>query len=110
MKRIDLAVIVLVLVFSAAVYFLAKEESDSVSVYSDGELFGEYPLSEDTVIDINGTNTLVIFDGKAYMSEADCPDKLCMKQGKIGENGGSIICLPNRVTVETGNNADAVSR
>ena len=33
------------------------------------------------------------------MSDADCPDKLCIHQGRIHKNGQWIICLPNRVAV-----------
>ena len=33
------------------------------------------------------------------MIHADCPDQLCVKQGKIGSGNLSIVCLPNRVTV-----------
>ena len=33
------------------------------------------------------------------MSEADCPDKVCMGMGKISRNGEFIACLPNRLLV-----------
>lgn len=62
------------------------------------------PLDRDAEIDIEGygggTNHLVIEDGKAWISEASCPDGLCVKMGKIGRNGQSVVCLPNRVVVE----------
>jgi hypothetical protein len=45
------------------------------------------------------TNVLVIQDGYAYMKEADCPDGLCIHQGRIHKAGQSIVCLPNRVVV-----------
>ena len=31
---------------------------------------------------------------------ADCPDHLCMKQHAIDKNGGTIVCLPNKVVIE----------
>jgi hypothetical protein len=34
------------------------------------------------------------------MKDADCPDKLCEKTGKISKNGETIVCLPHRVVVE----------
>ena len=34
------------------------------------------------------------------MEDADCPDKLCIKQGKIDSNGQKIVCLPNKTVVE----------
>ena len=34
------------------------------------------------------------------MISADCPDHLCVKQGKISADGEMIVCLPNKVTVQ----------
>lgn len=70
----------------------------------DGDVFGTYSLDEPQTISItdeNGevTNTAVISDGEIYMDDADCPDKLCVKQGTIHGAGRSIICLPNRVVI-----------
>ena len=41
----------------------------------------------------------MIRDGKADVTEADCPDKLCVLQGKISRSGQTIICLPNKTMV-----------
>ena len=59
-----------------------------------------YPLSKDGVFSLNGgTNTLVIENGEAWVSEANCPDKVCMGMGKISKNGEFIACLPNQVII-----------
>ena len=42
----------------------------------------------------------MIKSGTAYISEASCPDKQCMKQGKISRAGEMLVCLPNRVVVK----------
>ncbi len=34
------------------------------------------------------------------MEESSCPDKTCIKQGRIDRPGEIIVCLPNKVTVE----------
>ena len=34
------------------------------------------------------------------MIEADCPDRLCVKQKAICKNGETIVCLPHKVVVE----------
>ena len=41
----------------------------------------------------------MIEDGAARMEDADCPDQICVRQGKIRAQGETIICLPNRVVV-----------
>ena len=62
-------------------------------------------LSPVTNIDITGdgsdkpTNFLRIEDGKAYMTGADCPDGLCIRQGAISHVNESLVCLPNKVVV-----------
>ena len=59
-----------------------------------------YPLHKNGVFSLNGgTNTLVIENGEAWVSEADCPDKICMGMGKISKNGEFIACLPNQVII-----------
>ena len=75
-----------------------------VVVSVDGKKTAEYPLKKDATYELSGshlgTNTLVIRSGKAYISEANCPDKQCMKQGKISRTGEMLVCLPNRVVVK----------
>ena len=51
-------------------------------------------------IDNCGTNILTIKNGKAKMTDADCPDQLCVHQKAASKNHESIICLPNKVVVE----------
>ena len=78
------------------------------NVKVDGKITGTYSLIENQTIEINdGSNILEIKDGIADMIEADCPDKLCVKQKAISKNGESIICLPNEVVVEVKSNEDS---
>ncbi len=77
-----------------------KNEENTVIVSVDGELTHELSLYEDTVFSPDGGHTYVtVNDGKAFISKSDCPDGLCMKMKKADSNGGSVICLPNRVSV-----------
>ncbi|HOQ67411.1 MAG TPA: NusG domain II-containing protein [Candidatus Atribacteria bacterium] len=48
------------------------------------------PLGE-TIVEIKG--------GKVWVSSSPCPDKTCIKMGKIPDNGGFIACLPNRIII-----------
>ena len=75
-------------------------EGAIVLVQVEGQPETRYPLDQNGVYPLNGgTNTLTIADGYAWMSGADCPDHLCVYQGKIHREGEWIICLPNRVAV-----------
>ena len=76
----------------------------SVTVTVDGKVFGSWPLDRDEEIVIESgshfKNVLVIRDGEAMMTEADCPDKICVHHKPISRRGESIICLPHKLVVE----------
>ena len=55
---------------------------------------------EPTIYNSSNYNMLEIKDGKAFMSEATCPDLLCVHQKSISAKGEQIVCLPNKVIVE----------
>ena len=79
---------------------LTQKEGACVVVRIDGNEIGTYPLFASGMYSLNGgTNILVIENGCAYLKEADCPDHLCVKQGKISKTGQVITCLPNKLTV-----------
>lgn len=79
---------------------------DTVKITVDGELYCEKKLSESCEIKIGETNTAVIENGEVYMKDADCPDKLCVRQGKISDTSKKIICLPNKVIIEVTKKSD----
>jgi hypothetical protein len=103
MKKKDLILISIIIVLILASFLvinLLKEDGAYVIVRVDGNEVARYDLTEDGIYDLNGgTNVLRIEEGKAYLIEADCPDHLCINQGKIDQTGETITCLPNRLTV-----------
>ena len=85
-----------------------RESGAEAVVTVDGTEVGRYPLSKAGTFPLNGgTNILVIENGEAWVTEANCPDKICMGMGKISRNGEFIACLPNRllIVVEGGEKA-----
>ena len=103
MKKRDLILIASILIIAIALFLvveITKEEGAGVTVKVDGNTVAEYSLAKNGTHSLNGgTNILVIEDGKAYLSDANCPDKLCVHQGKISMTGETITCLPNKLTV-----------
>lgn len=76
------------------------EAGAGVIVAVNGREVARYSLAEPGVYELNGgTNTLKIEGGKAWLIHADCPDALCVKQGKVDKTGQVITCLPNQLTV-----------
>lgn len=47
-----------------------------------------------------GYNLIEIGDEQVRVIEADCPDKIDVKQGYISKIGETIVCLPNKMVVE----------
>ena len=82
------------------VFRFNREQGAAVVVRVDGADVAKYGLHQNGTYPLNGgSNTLVIDNGEAWLSHANCPDELCVKQGKISLNGQVITCLPNKLTV-----------
>lgn len=118
--RNDILLIAALLALSAGLwaYSLATRQAGGYAVVTiDGETVMELPLNADTSVVLGRgehSNTLVIEDGRAYISQATCPDHICIRQGRISYDGQTIVCLPNKlvVTIRGGESpgTDAVSQ
>ncbi len=95
--------VLLIAVISLTAFFLTKEPGNNVVITVEGKEFATYSLLEEINVDIlsddGNVNTLVIKDGKASVSYADCPDKVCVNHFAISSVGESIICLPHKVVI-----------
>lgn len=84
-------------------HFTAGPGDGWVVVSRDGVVEERLPLSEDTRLllkDASGNeNLLVIEGGSVRLEDADCPDRLCVRQGAISRSGESIICLPHKLVI-----------
>lgn len=77
----------------------------------DGEVYGRFSLATDIVEKIElpdgSYNLLEIKDGKADITEASCPDGICVNHRAVNKQSQSIVCLPNKVVVEIENGEEA---
>ena len=107
MKKKD--IILLLLIIAAALIVTAVialtgafTGGDKVVVTVDGEVYKEFPLNENVEYKIEtengGYNLLVIKDGAAYVTEASCPDKVCVNAGAAQEIK-PVVCAPNKVVI-----------
>jgi hypothetical protein len=107
-KKRDIIFIGVLLVVALIAFFVVdkfiKKDGNKVVIKVDGEIVKIVNLTDTNNIIVNGydggTNTVVIENGTVYMTEADCPDKICVNTGKISKIGETIVCLPHRVVVE----------
>lgn len=105
MKKADFIVIGVVLglaVIIIGILYGFNSTGNYVQIEINGKIAETVPLNEDTTLPIMtdyGENTLVIKDGSAVMTYADCPDGICTNHKPINKSGESIICLPHKVVV-----------
>lgn len=107
-KRNDLLLILALMVLAAALgggyYRKHRAPALRAEVMVDGELVKTLELSGNQEVTIfgagGGMNRLVVEDGTIWCEEASCPDKVCIRQGKQSQDGGQIVCLPNRMFVK----------
>jgi hypothetical protein len=105
MKKNDLYLIAGIILFVALAYALIlafRTEGSKVLITVDGKEHKTFNLNENTsyeLINDGEYNIIEIKDGYVRMLEASCPDKICVKHGKIHYDNETITCLPNRVVV-----------
>lgn len=92
--------IISILLSSIFIYSMPEKQNAILQIRIEDKIYGEYDLNVDQNISINDTNTCVIKDKTVTMTNASCPDKLCVHTLPINQYGGTIICLPNRVILE----------
>ena len=100
MKKGDIFLIIIAVAL-LFLWFVPKEQGSEAAIYVDGKIYKRIPLEKDSEININsefGENTVLVKNGVVTIVHADCPDKLCEKE-KVDSSGGSIVCLPNRLSV-----------
>lgn len=92
-------------------YLSAGTQKAEAVVEVDGQEEGRYPLDQDTSVEIQledgSYNRLEIKDGRAEITEASCPDKICVDHRPVSRRGESLVCLPNKVVVEIVNGQEA---
>ena len=47
-----------------------------------------------------GSNTIRVEPGRICITEADCPDHVCIRRGWLGENTAPIVCLPHKLVIQ----------
>ena len=108
LQKRDLILILALLLVAGAGYDYNRWRSAGISPVSaqvtvDGQLVETLDLSVDPTVTITGangsTNVLEIKDGEIWCSDASCPDKLCVRQGRKHLATDTIVCLPNKMVV-----------
>lgn len=99
-----LAVVVLAIGLSFWIIYKAPSDGLTVTVTApDYKYVGL--LSKDTVIELDHI-CVHVGNGKVWVTDADCNDKICERTGEISRAGQSIVCLPNNIVVTISGDGD----
>ena len=101
--RIGDAVVIAIIIIVAFAIWLFPQSSDTgrfAEVRVDGELIKTLDLRGKEAEYTFAGVTVKAGGGCVYASHAECPDLVCVRSGKISKPGQSIVCVPNRVSIE----------
>lgn len=91
---------------AAYMTYHAKNEEKIAYVYRGDELLYTIDLENveqiytiELISDDGHKNTMEVRRGEIGIISANCPDKICVKTGFIGDGVMPIVCVPNEVMI-----------
>jgi len=109
MKKADKVIIGLTVLLALVALllngFLFKEKGTYAEIYYDSILVYKKKLTTTQEISFSiSEKPEVIFhlydDGSIAFIESDCPDKICIRSGRLNKVGQSAACLPNKLLLK----------
>lgn len=106
--KIKILIAVAAVIFAAgviaSVIILNAPKKNNVQIKSGGKVLYTLDLSQEAdrsfeVKTDSGSNTVEIKDGRIRVSEADCPDKTCVRMGWLDSSAMPIVCLPHDLVI-----------
>lgn len=102
-KKSDLFIICIFLLIALVVFLPTLSEKDktlTAVITADGEAVTEIRLSDNTEEEIKINDTVIKINGKSvFFAESNCPDKVCIRTGKLDSHGDSSACVPNKISI-----------
>lgn len=111
-KKKDIIIIALILLIAISLYYIYNIYNEGLDklgskaeIYYESELIMTVMLNEkiDKTFSL-AQNEHVVFhqyeDGAIRFEESNCPDKVCIKAGKLRHIGSSAACLPNKIILK----------
>lgn len=105
-RKKDLILCVVLLVAGIICWLVMRlvlPTGNTADVYIDDKLVQTIDMTVDDTYEFNtdrGSNTVVVEFGKIRVSDADCPDKVCVNMGWKSRRGETITCLPHKLVIE----------
>ena len=105
----DFIIIVVVLIVGVLGFLIINnaDKGKTVIIKSDGKVVETVSLTENGYEkEVNGV-IVHIENGKAFVKESSCKDKVCVNSGELSKSGQSAVCAPNGVSVEISGESDS---
>ena len=102
-----IASVALLLIALSVFLLTSRSEGTVVQIIQDGTVLQEIDLSRvrepysfEVEAPDGGVNRIEVEPGRIRVSDADCPDKICMSQGWLSDQSVPIVCLPHRLIIK----------
>lgn len=73
-----------------------------VQIETDGQVFRVVDLAADQIIEVPGplgVTVVEIRDKAVLITASPCPEKICIRSGRMRVTGQLLACLPNKVVI-----------
>ena len=96
----------------AGIFSLRKTDKTYVEIVQNNKVLYTFDLSieEDRFFRIEtsdgGWNEVKINNGQISITDADCPDKTCVKTGVLRSESIPIVCLPHKLVIRYADKED----
>ena len=102
-NRYWIAIIVAIFVLCLSLILLPTDDTPAIKAQirsEDAVVTVDLRQPQQLVFDAadGGYNIVTVKDGKIAVTEANCPDQYCVKQG-FCNSGEQIVCLPHRLVI-----------
>ncbi len=101
------ALLLLICAVSTLLLHQGAKEASVVEIRQGGRLIKTIDLTQVqnpysfVVEDANGgSNTILVEPGRICISEADCPDQVCIRRGWLTDSAAPIVCLPHQLVIQ----------
>lgn len=97
--------IIFILGIIGSVFMILKPHGPTVQIIQDGKVLYTINLenSDDRsiVTEYHGSKNIIhIQNHQISVTEAECPDKTCVKMGELKSEAAPIVCLPNKLVIK----------
>ena len=107
-KMVRAGDIVVFVVLGASALFMiwagahSPKTAADVEIVVSGEVVHRAPLGQNFRYEAHGPlgeTPVVCQDGYVWVEDSCCPNKLCVKTGKVRAVGQIIVCVPNEIVI-----------